>query len=286
MTPFKTTVPRRHTGRAESKPAQTTKSAGVCKSNAAETVSKYEVAENNDLVREEATTSVSGKACRSEKTKQTNHSPECDYKTTLCNAPGHLLGDKNYHPYVNHAACVEHQMWWRNPTLAGAAVVASILASIGLTSVFLLVPNHQLAFVPFAEPSGLHKQAENEFQLLCTQGQSDVTNGRVEAGLGKFKKASGIATVSDKLKAELFNDIAITLHASGRRTTSAEYLEKAVSADPDLIAARSNLALILLELGQKQKAIKVLEEAIKLQPSNNCLVHRLAELNSSSKLSM
>jgi tetratricopeptide (TPR) repeat protein len=153
-----------------------------------------------------------------------------------------------------------------------------------LTSVFLLVPNHQLAFVPFAEPTGLHKQAENEFQSLCKQGQSDVTNGRVEAGLSKFKRASKLAEVSDKLKAELYNDIAITLHARGESSTSAEYLEKAVGADPGLIAARSNLALILLESGQKQKAIKVLEEAVKLKPSNNCLVHRLAELNGSDNL--
>jgi hypothetical protein len=224
-----------------------------------------------------ATTSLSEKTCRNEKANQTNHSSDCDYKTTLCNAPGHLLGDKNYHPYVNHAACVEHQLWWRNPTLAGAAVVASVLALLGLTSVFLLVPNHQLAFVPFAEPSGVHMQAENEFQSLCAHGQSDVSSGRVEAGLSKFKKAEGIANVSDKLKAELFNDIAITLHASGKGSTSATYLLKAVNADPNLIAARSNLALILLESGEKQKAIK---------PSNSCLVHRLAELNSSSKLSM
>jgi tetratricopeptide (TPR) repeat protein len=197
-----------------------------------------------------------------------------------------LLGDKNYHPYVNHAACVEHQLWWRNPTLASAAVVASALALVGLTSVLLLLPNHQLAFVTFAEPSGLHKEAETEFQSLCESGQSDMTNGRVEAGLSKFKKAESIANVSNKLRAELFNDIAITLHASGKSSKSAEYLRKAVSADPNLIAARSNLALVLLESGEKQKAIQVLEDALKLQPSNSCLVHRLAELSSLSKLSM
>jgi hypothetical protein len=223
MTPFKTTVPRRHTGRTESKLPQTAKPAGLC---------------------------------------------------------------KNYHPYVNHAACVKHQLWWHNPALVAATLVSSVVAFIGLTSTFMLTPSQRLAFVPFSEPSGVHQQAENEFQSMCTHGQGEVTRGRIEAGVSEFKRAEAIENVNDKLKAELFNDIAITLHASGKSSVAAEYLEKAVTADPGLIAARSNLALVLLEQGDKKKAIKVLEEAIRLQPSNSCLAHRLSDLNDSSKLSL
>ncbi len=223
MSPLKAPLPRRHSGRAESKSVRSTKSASICKS---------------------------------------------------------------YHPYVNHAACIEHQLWWRNPALFGAAILCTCIALLGFTATFMLTPSHQMAVVPFAETPNLHRQAESEFQSLCSRGQSDISCGRLESGIHELRKAELIKDVDGKLKAELFNDIAITLHASGKSATSTEYLEKAVIADPKLIAARSNLAIVLLERGEKEKAIKVLEDALKLQPSNSCLAHRLSNLNGSAKLSM
>ncbi len=212
-------------------------------------------------------------------------------KATKQVACGQKHANHPYEPYVYHAACVEHQMWWRSPKLFAAAVVAAVVAIAGLTSTLVLVPeltadSAKLVFVPFAKSRTSPTLGEVEFQSRCKNAQSLVSAGDVQKGLSEFRKAEALPNVSSKLKAELFNDMAIALHQTGQKRDAVRYLEKAIREDASLVSARSNLSMILLELGDNDRASAVLNEAVRLEPKNGCLVNRLLKLTGTRKISM
>ena len=199
--------------------------------------------------------------------------------------------DHPYEPYVNHAACIAHQMWWRSPKLFGAAVVSVLVATVGLTSTILLLPeltadSTKLVFAPLPTSSASPRQPQAEFQSLCKSGQALVNAGKMTEGLNQFKKAEALKDIDGKSKAELFNDMAIALHQTGQQRDSVRYLERAIQADPTLISARNNLALVLIDIGDNDRASAVLHEAARLQPKNLSVLNRLLRLTGDSKISM
>jgi len=193
-----------------------------------------------------------------------------------------------YHPYVNHAACLEHRFWWREPAMLWGAFVASSLAVISLSSAFLFgagldsKPEAQIAPSSIARLFDARSLSyEQRFCALCHEGENLIRAGETARGLNIVGSAETIRGVSHDVKAAMYNDIAIALHGAGRQMESISYLKKAIQADPHLLVAHNNLAMVMMDLGQTDKAAAALQDASKLHPFNVGIANQLSKLRSS-----
>ena len=161
----------------------------------------------------------------------------------------------SYHPYVNHAACVEHRQWWQSPPLMGLATLSAVGAIVSLSSTLgiapELKPDSRLSVSSFSNLKGIGNLNETQFQAASKRGQDLINRGQLQAGIDEYRKAASFPNVTPKLMAGLYNDLAIALHQSGKTRESLHYLEKAVQIDDKLVAARNNLAIVRQEINEK-----------------------------------
>jgi tetratricopeptide (TPR) repeat protein len=161
----------------------------------------------------------------------------------------------SYHPYVNHAACVEHRQWWHSPPLMALAALSATVAVVGLASTLGIAPDlktdSHMAMSSFSKTEGLGGLADTQFEAASKKCQDLINRGQLKAGIDEYRKAAALPNVTPKQMAELYNDLAIALHQCGKTRDSLHYLEKAVRIDDKLVAARNNLALVRQELSDR-----------------------------------
>ncbi len=192
---------------------------------------------------------------------------------------------KIYQPYINHAACLEHRSWWREPTIVWGAIVAFSLATVSLSCVFVFAssleskPDEQIHSTWLLNLFDRRSvQDEKVFWGLCHSGEGLIRRGNTSKGLEIVRQAEAMLNIKDQVRAAMFNDIAIALHSVGQRAESISYLKKAIQADPHLLVAHNNLAMIMIDLGEMDKAAQVLKDASKQHPSNSGIANKLSRL--------
>lgn len=160
----------------------------------------------------------------------------------------------SYHPYVNHAACVEHRQWWQSPQLIAIAALSAILAVGGITSTLGIMPDlkpeNHLVLAPFIKDASCDLPSASQFEAVSKRGQELINQGQLQAGIDEYRKAAALPNITPKRMAELYNDLAIALHQCGKSRESLHYLEKAVKIDDKLVAARNNLEMVRQEVGK------------------------------------
>ena len=79
---------------------------------------------------------------------------------------------------------------------------------------------------------------------------------------------------------DLFNELAICTRAMGDYGASASALEEALKRDPENIKIISNMALVRMEQGQREDAIRWLQTALAMEPGDPICTQLLAEIES------
>ena len=98
--------------------------------------------------------------------------------------------------------------------------------------------------------------------------QSDLLKARILAQLNKNNEALEILTKITELPEDSLELYATLLGKTGKTAKAKEQLDKIISLNPDNIAARLNLAIILNGERKYQKARQELEIILKTQPDN------------------
>jgi tetratricopeptide (TPR) repeat protein len=187
-----------------------------------------------------------------------------------------------YQSWMNHAACLQHRGWWRDPKLLVTFFALAITAVLGSSYAFVFSgdmasPEKLSSFIPLLSRSNFSggDLRQNEFRALYRHGQELVRDGRLEPGIKHYEQAERLTGVDGKSQAELYNDMAVAHHAAGREKESIRYFQRAIEADPSMVAAYNNLAMAFMQQGEFDKARGTLKCAAKLEPNNDCAVKRL-----------
>jgi tetratricopeptide (TPR) repeat protein len=187
-----------------------------------------------------------------------------------------------YQSWMNHAACLQHRGWWRDPKLLVTFLALAITAVLGSSYAFVssgdVSSSEKLSsFVPLFSRSNFSggDLRQSEFRALYRHGQELVRDGRLEPGIRHYQQAERLTGVDGKSQAELYNDMAVAHHAAGRENESIRYFQRAIEADPSMVAAYNNLAMAFMQQGEFDKARGTLKCAAKVEPNNDCAIKRL-----------
>ena len=188
----------------------------------------------------------------------------------------------NYQAWMNHAACLEHREWWRDPKVLVTFFALAITAVLGSSYAYVFSGDISSAeklpsIIPRISRSNFSPQdlRESEFRALHRRGQELIRDGRVALGIKHYQQAEHLTGVDAKSQAELYNDMAVAQHAVGKEEESIRYFQKAIEADPSMVAAYNNLAMAFMQQGELDKAKGALKSAAKIKPENDCAISRL-----------
>jgi tetratricopeptide (TPR) repeat protein len=134
--------------------------------------------------------------------------------------------------------------------------------------------------------AGQYDEAHQQFLLLRNKnkmGFSEVNSNASIASLSVGKLAEAKKEIldaiqqapTDKLKAELYNNMGFILEMSGKRTDAKFAYLHALDLDPQLGTARKNLAFVLQANQEYDEAIKQYQQILKRTPQDVELWNRL-----------
>ncbi len=134
--------------------------------------------------------------------------------------------------------------------------------------------------------AGDYSKAHQQFMLLRSKnkmGFSEVTSNASIASLSVGNLAEAKKEIldaikdapSDKLKAQLYNNMGFILEMSRKRTDAKFAYQHALALNPNLVTARKNLAFVLQANQDYAEAIQEYQEILKKHPKDSELWNRL-----------
>ncbi len=134
--------------------------------------------------------------------------------------------------------------------------------------------------------AGDYPKAHQQFMLLRSRnkmGFSEVTSNASIASLSVGNLAQAKKEIldaikdapSDKLKAQLYNNMGFILEMSRKRTDAKFAYQHALALNPNLVTARKNLAFVLQANQDYDEAIREYQEILKKHPKDAELWNRL-----------
>jgi len=109
--------------------------------------------------------------------------------------------------------------------------------------------------------------------------QMDLAHALVRGGLLDEARGHYLQILSfDKYNAEALNGIGFCYLKAGKYVQAEAALRSAIDANPKLVAAYNNLAVTLQKTNQSVEAVKVLERAVKIAPTDDELRRNLARM--------
>ena len=109
-------------------------------------------------------------------------------------------------------------------------------------------------------------QCEQAVQLAPDSPEAHTNLGNALADLGRLDDAKGhleVALSLDGDSAVTHNDLGALLGRGGDWAGAVRHFERAVELDPEMTSAQRNLGQVYLSLGQVERAVPILREAVR-----------------------
>jgi len=185
-----------------------------------------------------------------------------------------------------HSAYVRYHTWTGRrdfQAALGESVTSPMLAQSAVHHLatanrwgLMVVPENDRMIAEMHGRAGRWSEAETAYRRVLSWNASDTAAirglARTFAAQHRFEEAASLLrheTKSDDAVAQLFYDLAGSLHAQGNVTSAIQALREAIVHRPDFARAHRDLGASLLEVGEAGGAIEHLRRAVALAPDHS-----------------
>jgi tetratricopeptide (TPR) repeat protein len=220
-------------------------------------------------------------ACHTGPQMATGHHPE-QKDCAVCHMPTHEPTD------ISHEQATDHNIQRRPSTTSSALRLRNLAEAEELVPVGNESAGNRELALAYAElvERGNQKAGEKAFRLLLKAEKDGANDVQVHTQLGVLEQVSGDkltarkeygdALIENPYEATALGNLAVLDAASGRTAEAINLLRRVVEADPSQMAAGLNLAFIECKVGDKKKALEILNGLSRFNPDDPTLRKFLA----------